>query len=118
MIFWSSDEEIAGKNVLSAIKNGQILQAKNLNLLNNVFPNLSLYAEEWNRNISEATKALKAFEAASGETLPSSASATAITVQNEAIGKYYNFKREKFGLFISIVYKRWVFPSLLKDLSD
>jgi hypothetical protein len=117
MVFWSSDKEIAGKNILSAIKNGQIIQAENLYLLNNVFPNLSLYAEEWNRNITEAQKALKAFEAASGESLPSSTSATAVAVQNNAIGKFFDFKREKFGLFLSVIYKRWVIPALLKDLS-
>lgn len=118
MVFWSSDENIAGKNVISAIRNGQILLAKDLNLLNNVFPNLSLFAEEWNRNISEAKNALKAFEAASGEAMPSSTSATAIVVQNNAIGKYFDYKRERFGLLLSVIYKRWVLPTLLKDIEE
>jgi len=118
MVFWSNDPAIAGKNILSAIKNGQILQAKDLNLLNNVFPNLSLFAEEWNRNINECQKALKAFEAASGESLPSSASATAVIAQTQAIGKYFDLKRERFGLFLAIIYKRWVLPDLLKGLDD
>lgn len=118
MVFWSKDLSIAGKNILSSIKNGQILQATDLNLLNNVFPNLALFSEEWNRNINECAKALKAFEVASGETLPSSTSATAIAVQNQAVGKYYNFKRERFGLFISSVFKRWVLPELLKIKED
>jgi hypothetical protein len=118
LIFWSPDDTIAGKNILSAIENGQIILAKDLQILNNVFPNLSLYAEEWNRNMDEATKALKAFEAASGENLPSSASATAVVVQNQAIGKYYDFKREKIGLFLSIIYKRWVLPALFQDMDE
>jgi hypothetical protein len=50
MVFWSKDKRIAGKNVLSAIDNGQIIFTEDLNLLNNIFPNLSLYASEWNRN--------------------------------------------------------------------
>jgi hypothetical protein len=114
MVFWSKDTSVAGKNILSAIKNGQIILATDLQLLNNIFPNLSLYSEEWNRNITEAEKSLKAFEIASGENLPSSTSATAISVQNQAVGKYYNFKREKFGLFLASVFKRWVIPELLK----
>ncbi|MFH1052764.1 MAG: hypothetical protein V1779_17730 [bacterium] len=118
MVFWSSDDKIAGKNILSSIKNGQILKAKDLQLLNNIFPNLSLYAEEWNRNIDECTKALKAFEVATGENMPSSTSATAVAVQNQAVGKYYNFKRERFGLFISSVFKRWVLPELTKITDD
>jgi hypothetical protein len=118
MVFWSTDDEIAGKNILSAIKNGQILQAKDLYLLNNVFPNLTLFSEEWNRNINEAQKALKAFEAASGEALPSSTSATAILAQTQAIGKFYDFKRERFGLLLSIIYKRWILPEIMKGMKE
>jgi hypothetical protein len=118
MVFWSSDDDISGKNILSSIRNGQILKAKDLALLNNVFPSLSLYAEEWNKNLNECEKALKAFEVASGESLPSSTSATAVSVQNNAVGKYFNFKREKFGLFLSKIYKRWVIPELLKNMDE
>ncbi len=118
IIFWSNDDEIAGKNILSAIKNGQIIHTKDLNILNNQFPNLEFFSSEWNRNIDECTKALKAFEAASGENLPSNASATAVVVQNQAVGKYYDFKREKLGLFLIVIYKRWVLPDLLKDIDE
>jgi len=116
ILFWSPDESIAGKNILSAVKNGQIIKTQGLNILNNVFPNLSLFAEEWNRNITELTKALKAFEIASGESLPSSTSATAIAIQNEKIGLYYNYKREKFALWKTAVFSRWVIPDLVKDM--
>lgn len=116
ILFWSNDESIAGKNILSAVKNGQILKAQHLDILNNIFPNLSLFSEEWNRNINELTKALKAFEIASGESLPSSTSATAIAIQNEKIGLYYNYKREKFALWKTAVFSRWVIPDLVKDL--
>jgi len=115
LVFWSSDKKIAGKNVMSSINHGQILKADNLNLLNNVFPNLSLFAEEWNRNINECTKALKAFEVATGEALPSSTSATAVNIQNVQIGKYYNFKRERIGLLYSVICKRWVLKELLNS---
>lgn len=116
ILFWSPDESIAGKNILSAVKNGQIIKTQGLNILNNIFPNLSLFAEEWNRNIAELTKALKAFEIASGESLPSSTSATAIAIQNEKIGLYYNYKREKFALWKTAVFSRWVIPGLVEDM--
>jgi hypothetical protein len=117
LVFWSSDKKIAGKNILSSINHGQIIKADSLNLLNNVFPNLSLFAEEWNRNINECTKALKAFEVASGEALPSSTSATAVNIQNVQIGKYFNFKRERLGLLYTTIGKRWVLKKLLDDVS-
>jgi len=117
LIFWSKDTNIAGKNIISAIKNGQIISTTHLELLNNVFPNLTFFSEEWNRNLNEAQKALKAFEVASGEAMPSSTSATAVSVQNQQVGKYYDFKREKLGLFFASVFKRWVIPELLKRTS-
>jgi hypothetical protein len=114
IVFWSGDNQIAGKNILSSIKNGQIIQTTGLNILNNQFPNLSLFSEEWNRNIDECQKALKSAEVASGETLPSSTSATAVAIQNQQVGKYYDFKREKMGIFFANIYKRWVLPTLLE----
>lgn len=117
-VYWSQDEKIAAKNVLSSIKKGQIINTKHLAVLNNVFPNLALFANEWNGNIRDAEKALKAFEVASGESLPSSTSATAVAVQNQQVGKYYNFIQEGFGFFFSCIYKRWVIPTLLEKTSD
>ncbi len=115
LIWTSSDSNIAGKNVLSGLKDGQILQADDLRLLNNVLPDLTFLANEWNRNITDCEKALKAFETASGETLPSTASATAVVVQDRQVGKYYGFKRQRFGLLLSQIYKLWVLPDLLKN---
>lgn len=118
IIFHSTDSEVAGKNILSAIKNGQIIQAKDLNVLNNQFPNLTLFAEQRNQNIADAKEALKAFEVASGESQPSSTSATAIAVQNQAIGRYNDRKREVYCLFLASVFKRWVLPVLDSKIDE
>jgi len=120
LVFWSPDEKIAGKNILSSIKNGQILRTDQLNLLNNQFPNLAAFVQEWNRTVTELNRTLKAFEAATGEQLPSSTSATAVAVQNQQVGKYYSYIREKYGLFLSDLYQDWVIPTLIKytDLED
>lgn len=116
-VYWSKDQKLATKNVLSSVRNGQVINTEHLEVLNNVFPNLVLFSNEWNQNIKDAQNALKAFEVASGEALPSSTSATAVSVQNQQVGKYYDFIREKFGLFFSSVFKRWVIPELLKKTS-
>lgn len=116
-IYWSKDQKLATKNILSSVRRGQVIGTEHLELLNNTFPNLTLFANEWNSNIRDAERALKAFEVASGENLPSSTSATAVSVQNIQVGKYYDFIREKFGLFFSEVYNRWVIPTLMGKIS-
>jgi len=116
-VYWSTDQKIATKNVLSSIRTGQVISTEHLAVLNNQFPNLVMFSNEWNANIRDAEKALKAFEVASGEAMPSSTSATAVNVQNVQVGKYYDFIREKFGLFFSSVFKRWAVPTILKKTS-
>lgn len=118
LLYHTTDASFAGKNMITSIKDGQFITAKDLKVLNNVFPNLAIFAEEWNRNMSLAEKALKAFEVATGETMPSSASATAVAIQNQKVGLYFDFKREKLGLFFSSVFKRWVLPELLKNTDE
>lgn len=118
LIYSSTDEAFAGKNAETGFKDGQIFYHKpqtEFKVQNNTFPNLSIFVEEWNRNIDLAQKALKAFEVATGESTPSSASATAISVQNQAVGRYHSFKQEKLGLFFSELYKRCVMPALIEE---
>jgi hypothetical protein len=117
LILWSSDDTIGGKNILKNIEDGQIIKTESLNILNNAEKNLALYANEWNRNLEMARSALKAFEVATGESLPSTTSATAIAVQDKRVGKYFDFKSEKLGLFFKEVFNRWVLNELLEDIN-
>lgn len=114
LIYQSSDEKLEGKNILSGFKDGDIIKARDFSVLNNQFPNLNFYVEEWNRNSSELRQSVKDFEVSTGESLPSSTTATAIAIQNQKVGLYYSYTREKMGLFFSEVYNRWVLPELMK----
>lgn len=116
IIYSSSDTGIAGRNVLSSIKNGQILIAKDLQVLNNILPGIAIFSQKWNENIQDCQRALKAFEVSTGESSPASASATAIGIQNQAVGRYYNFKKEKLGILFSLIYKRFVLKELLNSI--
>lgn len=118
ILFWSSDENIAGKNIFSAVKNGQIIKAKDLQAINNTVQNLTVYGEEWNRNMELAQRALKAFEVATGEQLPSTATATAVVAQNNRVDQFYDYKREKLALFFMEVFTRWVIPALTEDMNQ
>jgi hypothetical protein len=114
LILWSEDEEIGGKNILSSIEDGQIIKAKGLNILNNQEKSLAVYADEWNKNIQLAEKACQAFEVATGESSPSSTSATAVNIQNMNVNKFYNFKKQKLGIMFTEIYNRWVVDELMK----
>lgn len=118
LIYSSDDDSFEGKNAETGFRDGQVFYHKKgteFKVQNNQFPNLSIFVEEWDRNISLAEKALKAFEVATGESAPSSASATAISVQSNAVGKYHSIKQEKIGLFYAELYKRFVMPRLVEE---
>jgi len=118
VLFRSRDVKLLGKNILSSVEDGQIIICEDLEVLNNVIPNFTAFVERWNSNILEAQRALKAFEVATGENLASSTSATAAAIQTNAVGQFYNFKRQKLGLFFSLIFKSWVIPTLLEQTSN
>jgi hypothetical protein len=118
-VFWTDDSKLFGMNVLSSIKDGQVIsvsQGHTFNVVNNNFPVFSSLIEEWNRNIEQCRATLKSYEVATGENSPTSASATAISVQNQAVGRYFKFKRQKLELFFGAIFNRWVIPQLIKQL--
>jgi hypothetical protein len=114
VVWHSSDTKVAGMNVLSNLQDGDIIISDDLTVLNNQLPNLAILANEWNRNINDLRQALKSFEVATGEALPSSTSATAVAVQNQSVGEYYDYKREKYGIFLRHILNRFILPEVLK----
>jgi hypothetical protein len=118
-ILWSSDDTIKGRNILSSLQDGQILQAKDLQLLNlSENKNLAAYAQEWNQNIQNAREKCRAFEMALSENSPSSTTATEANINNINNSKYFKFKQQKLGIFFRNIYNRWVLPELLKNVTD
>ena len=117
-VLWSTDDTIAGKNILSAIQDGQIIQAKDLYVLNlSENKNIAAYAQEWNKNIQLAERCCQAFEVSLNQDTPSSTTATQVNVQNINNKQYYQFKKQKLGIFFRNVYNRWVLPELISYLS-
>jgi len=118
-ILWSSDNNVKGRNILSSIQDGQILEAKDLQVLNlSENKNLGAYAQEWNQNIQNAREKCRAFEMALSDNAPSSTTATEANINNINNSKYYKFKQQKLGIFFRNVYNRWILPELLKNISD
>lgn len=117
LVWWSKDKNVAGKNILANLGRGDILIAEHLELLNNLLPNISYLINEWNRNLSDCKETMQAFEVATGEALPSTTSATAVSIQSQGSGEYYDFKREKLGIYFREVYNRWVMTKLLEDIN-
>ena len=117
-VFWSPDGKLGGRNILSSIEQGQIIQTDALNVLPVEERNLAAFVNEWNKLMELADKECQTFEVATGEGLPSGTTLGQVQIQTATVGEHFNYKREKFGLFLSELFNDWVLPDLIKKLNE
>jgi hypothetical protein len=116
-IFWSADDNIAGKNLFESIRNGQIIKASQLNVLPVEERNLSAQINEWNRLMDLADKETQSFEVATGEQMPSGTTLGQVQIQTAVVGQYFDYKREKLALMMEDVFNEWIMPSLMHKMN-
>jgi len=116
-VFWSPDANIAGKNIMEGVENGQIIKADTLAVLPLEERNLSAQVQEWNKVMDLADRETQSFEVATGEGLPSGTTLGQVQIQTAAVGEHFDFKREKLALFIKSVFNDWVLPTLIKEMN-
>lgn len=117
-VFWSSDSKIAGRNIISSIEQGQIILADQLSVLPVEERNLAAYVQEWNKLMELADKECQTFEVATGEGLPSGTTLGQVQIQTATVGEHFNYKREKFGLFLSELFNDWILPDIIDKLNE
>lgn len=116
-LFWSSDSQIAGKNILEGLEQGQIIQTSNLNVLPVEERNLSAQINEWNKLMDLADREAQSFEVATGEGLPSGTTLGQVEIQTATVGEHFDYKREKLALLIKQIFNDWVLPEIVERLS-
>jgi hypothetical protein len=116
-LFWSQDNSLAGKNVFKSLAQGDIIQANHMAVLPVEERNLSAHVGEWNRLMELADRECQSFEVATGEGLPSGTTLGSVQIQTQAVGQYYDYKREKLGEFMETIYNDWITPKLIKELT-
>ncbi len=117
-IFWSSDQKIAGRNVLESLEQGQIIFTDNLQTLPVEERNLSANVNEWNRLMELADRESQAFEVATGEGLPSGTTLGQVQIQANAVGEHFNFKREKLALMFKEIFNDWMIDELINKINQ
>jgi len=115
-VFWSPDQQIAGKNILEGLEQGQIIHTEQLNVLPVEERNLSAHISEWNRIMELADRECQAFEVATGEGLPSGTTLGQVQIQTTAVGEHFDFKREKLALLVKQLFNDFVLPDIVKRI--
>lgn len=119
-IFQTDDETASNnyQNLLSGVKNGDILKVqtgKSISPINNQERNLAHYASEeqvWERNVTELTFSP---EIITGEGLPSGTPARSAMISDQNVKRFFDRKREDFGIFIKDLIENDIMPMFLKE---
>lgn len=119
LILFQTATDMAAKNVLTDVDNGQILKSTQpINRLDNS-----------NRNIADMSKIAAAYEQHAdletfsadllgGQETPASATLGAVKSQMQASSSVYEYKKENLGIFLKEFIDDLVFPDFEKDITE
>lgn len=104
------------QNVLTDLKNGDILKVKDLTQVDFRMQGLDQLMVDWNRNLQVADRLANSYEVVRGESLPSNTPFKLGNLLNQNANKLFDFLREKLAMGFEDLLDEWVLPMLLKDL--
>lgn len=116
VVFQSTDSRIL-ENIRADIDNGDVIIAKDLSQVNVRMTGMDQLIADWNRLMQDANMLAHASEVVTGENLPSGTPFRLGALLDQNAGKMFVLLRQKITLPYRRVFRDWVMPDLLKDLS-
>lgn len=113
---FASEDKLIVQNILSDMKNGDIIKAKNLTQVQVRMEGFDQLANDWNRNLQLADAIANSYEVVMGDTQPSGQPFRTTQMINQNANKLFDFIREKLGMPFSEMFEQWIIPDLVKDL--
>ena len=96
-VFFSADKLIA-KNILTDLRNGDIIRAKDIKQLQTRMEGFDQLAAEWNRLVDLGNRLVNSYEIVQGETMPSGTPLGLGRLLDVNANKLYGFIREKLAI--------------------
>lgn len=116
-LFQTKDKSVV-RNVLTDLQNGDLIRSPSgIEPIVNEERNLPAFKDEEEGYHAQAERLTFAYEAVSGQSLPSSTPATNALLATQQATSVYTFKRENLTLFLQDFFNELVMPQLLKDLT-
>lgn len=119
-LFQTAKSDLAQKNLLTDVDDGEILEVGTNGDLQRIdFSNRSIGELESfaNRIMRNAEQRAFAFEAATGESMPSGTPFRLGVILTQAVNSYFGMKKEKYGLFMKRVFQEMLLPQFISDMS-
>jgi hypothetical protein len=116
-LFQTKDKTVV-RNVLTDLQNGDLIRSPSgIEAIANEERNLPAFSQEEESYMAQADKITFAYEAVSGQSLPSSTPATNALIATQQATNVFAFKRENLTLFLQEFFNELVLPQLMKDLT-
>jgi len=113
---FSSPDKLVVQNVLTDLKNGDIIRTAGLTQVSVRMQGLDQLIAEFNRLMMMANSIANSMEVVQGIT-PSSGTPLGTTqLLNQNAGKLFDFIREKFEIPFREIFEEWIIPELLEDM--
>lgn len=116
VVFRSKDSRIL-QNIRADVDNGDIIITDDLDQVPMRMYNLDQFIADWNRLTQDADRLTNSLEIVRGDTPPSGTPFRMGVLLDENAGKLYILLRQKITLPYKQVFKNWVMPNLIKDLT-
>ncbi|HEC32910.1 MAG TPA: hypothetical protein ENI63_01460 [Candidatus Kaiserbacteria bacterium] len=113
-----STDKLIVQNILTDIRNGDIIRAKDLEQVQLRMDAFDQLANEWNRVINLANDIANSREIVMGITPASGTPLGTSKLLNQNAGKLFDFIREKLAIPYTRIFERSVVPKLIKELSQ
>jgi len=115
-VFKSADRLII-QNILTDLKSGDIIKTRSLEQVNVRMEGFDQLANEWNRLVNLANDIANSTEVIRGITPPSGTPLGTTQLLDVNAGKLFDFIREKLSIPFSEIFKEWLIPKMVDDLT-
>ncbi len=116
VVFRTSDNDVM-QNIRADMMNGDIIKSKDLQQLEVRMQGADQLIGDWNRLMQDADRLANSFEVVTGEALPSGTPFRMGILMDQNAGKLFALIRQKISLPYKRVFKNWVLPELIKEMS-
>lgn len=116
VIFRSKDSKVL-QNIRADLDNGDVVITDDLSQVDLRMQGLDQLIADWNRLMNDADRLSNSFEVVRGESMPSGTPFRMGLLMDQNAGKLFVLLRQKLTLPFKRVFREWVLPELLKDIT-
>lgn len=116
-VFFKSSDSGVLQNIRADMENGDVIIAKDIDQLNVRMQGMDQLIADWNRLMQDADRLSNSLEVVRGESMPSGTPFRMGMLLDQNAGRLFVLLRQKITLPYKRVFREWVLPQLVDELS-